>query len=270
MNCVEVRGVKIGEGIPKICVPIVEETAEGILQAAEALKDSTFDIVEWRADWFQDYMEMDKNIEVLQGLREILKEKPLLYTFRTAGEGGQKEIEPEVYEELLTEIAQTGLVDLIDVEGYMGDEVPETTEIFEGNMMPVYLIRKLHKAGVSVIASNHDFDGTPDKDDIINRLQFMQDLGADIIKIAVMPHSAEDVLKLLSATEEMKRLHAKCPLVTMSMSGNGLISRLCGEVFGSALTFGAVGRTSAPGQLEAEELNRVLQILHENLAEKAE
>lgn len=265
MNIVEVRGVKIGEGIPKICVPIVDETKEAILRAAENLKGATYDLVEWRADWFEGVMDMDQNVEVLKGLREILGETPLLFTFRSAGEGGHMAIEPEVYAELLTEVAETGYVDLIDVEAYMGDKVPETKEIFEGNMVPVYLIRKLHKADVRVIASNHDFDGTPEKDDIILRLCFMQELGADITKIAVMPKGSEDVLKLLSATEEMKRLHADRPLVTMSMSGNGVISRLCGEIFGSAITFGAVGKVSAPGQLGTEDLNTILQMMHKSL-----
>lgn len=32
--------------------------------------------------------------------------------------------------------------------------------------------------GVKVVASNHDFDKTPDKDDIVGRLVKMQELGA--------------------------------------------------------------------------------------------
>ena len=53
----------------------------------------------------------------------------------------------------------------------------------------------------------------------------------------------------------------------MSMGGTGLISRLCGEVFGSALTFGAVGKVSAPGQINAEDLRSVLNLIHQNLPE---
>ena len=55
------------------------------------------------------------------------------------------------------------------------------------------------------------------------------------------------------------REHAKCPVVTMSMSEVGVVSRICGEAFGSALTFGAVKKASAPGQLGAEELRMVLK-----------
>ena len=55
-----------------------------------------------------------------------------------------------------------------------------------------------------------------------------QELGADIPKIAVMPTCRRDVLTLLCATEEMYTEHADRPIITMSMAGTGLISRLCG------------------------------------------
>ena len=57
--------------------------------------------------------------------------------------------------------------------------------------------------------------------------------------------------------------YADRPIITMSMAGTGVISRLCGEVFGSSMTFGAVGKASAPGQMGAEDLNTVLALLHD-------
>ena len=103
-----------------------------------------------------------------------------------------------------------------------------------------------------------------EKDEIVRRLCKMQELGADIPKIAVMPTCRRDVLTLLCATEEMYTEHADRPIITMSMAGTGLISRLCGEVFGSALTFGAAKKASAPGQAAVNDLNNMLQFLHEN------
>ena len=101
------------------------------------------------------------------------------------------------------------------------------------------IIDGVHAAGVKVVASNHDFHKTPAKSDIIYRLRKMQDMGADIPKIAVMPQNKRDVLTLLAATEEMVTDYADRPIITMSMAGTGVISRLCGEVFGSSMTFGA-------------------------------
>ena len=119
---------------------------------------------------------------------------------------------------------------------------------------------------MKVVASNHDFDKTPEKEELVHRLCKMQELGADIPKIAVMPQNKKDVLTLLAATEEMASEHADRPIITMSMAGTGLVSRLCGEVFGSALTFGAVGKASAPGQMNAADLNTVLNLIHNSIA----
>ena len=83
-------------------------------------------------------------------------------------------------------------------------------------------------------------------------------------QLCQLPQNKKDVLTLLAATEEMTTNYADRPIITMSMAGTGLISRLCGEVFGSALTFGAAKKASAPGQAAVNDLNNMLQFLHEN------
>ena len=42
------------------------------------------------------------------------------------------------------------------------------------------------------------------------------------------------------------------------------ISGLC-QVFGSALTFGAVGKASAPGQMNAADLSEILTLIHKSM-----
>jgi 3-dehydroquinate dehydratase-1 len=93
----------------------------------------------------------------------------------------------------------------------------------------------------------------------------MQEYGADIPKIAVMPTSVEDVITLIDATNTMKAKYADRPIITMSMGGTGVISRLAGEVFGSAFTFGAGKEASAPGQIPVGELRTILEILHKSM-----
>lgn len=253
MNTVKIRDIEIGAGAPKIIVPIVGVTKEDIIEEAKTFDSIPVDVVEWRVDWFEGVFDFAKVEDVLKDLREALGNIPLLMTFRTSKEGGEKAIEPDVYVELNKKAAATGLVDLVDVEAFTGDSYVKE------------IIEAAHEAGVAVVASNHDFDKTPDKDDIVGRLRKMQDLDADIPKIAVMPQNKKDVLTLLSATEEMVSEYADRPIITMSMAGTGLISRLCGEVFGSALTFGAVGKASAPGQMNAADLNTVLNLIHESM-----
>ena len=253
MNTVKVRNIEIGAGIPKICVPIVGVTREEILAAAENIKSTKADVVEWRVDWYEDIFDFTKTEATMQALREVLGEMPILFTFRTSKAGGEKAIETEAYVELNQNAAKTGLVDLVDVEAFTGDDAVKA------------VVDIAHENGVKVIASNHDFHKTPEKEEIVSRLRKMQELGADIPKIAVMPQNKKDVLTLLAATEEMVSEYADRPIITMSMSGTGVISRLCGEVFGSALTFGAVGKVSAPGQMGIEDLTTVLGLLHKSL-----
>ena len=250
MNTVQVKNTVIGEGRPKICVPIVGKTKTDILEEAKKITALPVDVVEWRVDWFDDVFTTEKVLETAKELQEVLKDIPLLLTFRTSKEGGEKAIEPAAYAELNIKAAQTGYVDLVDVEIFTGDDIVK--KIIDG----------AHAAGVKVIASNHDFFKTPAKADIIYRLRKMQDMNADIPKIAVMPQNKKDVLTLLAATEEMTTNYADRPIITMSMAGTGVISRLCGEVFGSSMTFGAAKKASAPGQMGVNDLSTVLDLLH--------
>ena len=248
MNPVKVRNVCIGEGIPKICVPIVGKTKVEILETAKEILNSSADLVEWRVDWFEAALEIEEVKDVLANLRATLGKMPILFTFRTQAEGGEKEISYEQYSQLLKEVANTTLIDMIDVEVYIDESIVE-------------LVRELQKAGMKVIGSNHDFVKTPDKEEIVRRLCHMQDIGVDIPKIAVMPQCKKDVLTLLCATEKMASEHANRPIVTISMSGIGTVSRVAGEIFGSAITFGALQKASAPGQIRVEELKKMLEIM---------
>ena len=89
----------------------------------------------------------------------------------------------------------------------------------------------------------------------------MQELGTDVAKFAVMPTCERDVLTLLSATLTMKEQHNDTPVITMSMGRLGALSRVCGTLSGSAVTFGTAGRASAPGQLPADLLKTFLESL---------
>lgn len=91
---------EIGEGVPKICVPIVGKTKEEILAAAKSFADVKMDVVEWRVDWFDGVFDFAQVEDVLKDLRPALGNTPILFTFRTSKEGGEKAIEPDVYVEL--------------------------------------------------------------------------------------------------------------------------------------------------------------------------
>ncbi len=253
MNPVIVRNVKIGEGMPKICVPIVGATTEAVIKEALSLEAMPADLVEWRVDWFEDALDTQKVVKALSKLREAVKQMPILFTFRSSKEGGEKPIGEAAYLALNQAAVQSGYVDLVDVE------------VFSAGGAARGVIDAAHACGVKAVASYHDFHKTPDKEEMVNRLRRLQEFGADILKLAVMPQGKADVLALLAATEEMCRLYAHSPVITMSMSSTGVVSRICGEAFGSAVTFGTVGKASAPGQMGVQDLSQVLSLLHKSM-----
>lgn len=249
---VNIKSVTIGEGLPKICVPMIGETLLELAEEANFLRNLDFDVVEWRVDFFDDVTEIDRVKEALETIRRILTDKPIIFTFRSSKEGGQKELAVEAYFQLNRAIAETKLVEVIDVELFNEEKVIKE------------LVNIAHENGIAVIISNHDFNKTPAKKEIISRLCKAQELGADIPKIAVMPTCSEDVITLLDATRIMNEKYADRPIITISMDGKGIISRVSGGVFGSALTFGAAKKVSAPGQISAVDLRNIIKLLHDN------
>ena len=250
MKTVKVKNVEIGTGIPKICVPLVEKSALMLADRAAQVGRQGGDMAEWRADYFQDISDMDLLLETAGKIREKLQEVPLLFTFRTAKEGGERQLETEEYIRMNELMIKSGLIDLVDVELFSGEETVKS------------LIETSHANGVKVVVSNHDFEKTPLRGEIVSRLRKMQSMGADISKIAVMPQCRKDVLTLLAATDEMYTEYADRPIITMSMGEYGVISRVSGETFGSAVTFGALGKCSAPGQMTVTDLRTTLEALH--------
>ena len=249
MESLKIRNMELGAGRPKICVPLTGSDQEQLQAEAEAAMKKSIDLVEWRGDCFcrvHDLTEMDQTAKIL---RQQMGDCPILFTCRT--EDGRFSISIRDYIELNKRMIATGCIDLVDVELFMGDMVCRE------------LVEYAHAHHVAVVISNHEFEQTPDVDVMVRRLQSMRYLGADVPKIAVMPKNNRDVLKLLQATDTFNQWFGDCPIITMSMGKMGVISRLCGETFGSALTFATVGKASAPGQISVDEVETILDILHQ-------
>ncbi len=248
---IQIKNLIIGSGIPKICVPLTASDKETLCREAEAAKAAGADLVEWRADFFEGLSDNDAVLETLRKLRGVLEETPLLFTIRTNAEGGNVDISPEEYRDRNLTAAESGCVDLVDVEVF-GD-MPKRT----------LLVHELQEAGTKVIASSHDFRKTDDQETLVNRFREMDTTGADILKMAVMPDGFGDAEAIMLATNRMRKEFTEKPLISMAMGMDGFITRISGENFGSSVTFGTVGKASAPGQIPVWELRNMLQVLHE-------
>lgn len=247
MKTVKVKNIEIGTGIPKICIPITGENREEILRELEEIRRQKPDLAEWRVDCFR---EDEKRWEILKTISDNLGEIPLLFTFRTHREGGNREISFQDYVKLLKEASHTGLLDLIDVEVFFCEEQTKA------------LIRELKREGVWVVASSHHFQNTPSEEKMEEIFRRMEELGGDLLKLAVMPENALDMLKLLEASVKAKEERAR-PVIAMSMGRTGILSRLCGEITGSSVAFAAGLRASAPGQIPMDKMRELLREIHE-------
>lgn len=248
----QIKRQLFGTGRPLVCVPVVEHKEEDIYQAAKSAVSQETEVLEWRMDWFAEVFQWERTKHTMRNLQEICGDVILLCTFRSRQQGGEKDISEDRYLELLERAAQSRYADLLDVEACQLTDAPS-------------VMRMLHDLGQTVIGSQHYFSHTPETEQMRQDIMGMRWAGADIGKLAVMPHSPSDVARLLEVTAQMKEEYPEYPLVTMAMGGLGAVSRISGQVFGSCMTFASGGKASAPGQMPVEDVRWMLDKLSESM-----
>ena len=152
---VQVRSLTLGDGMPKICVPVVASDPEQLEQALTRLEGTRdfYDLVEFRADICPLDGTRDLS-EILRRLRKAVGDKPILFTVRTKEEGGNRTVSFDLYREMNLCAAQEG-ADLVDLQ----------LSMMEGDRMG--LLSDIHGRGAHVIGSFHDFHGTPPADELV-------------------------------------------------------------------------------------------------------
>lgn len=246
---IKLREKILGGADPMICIPLVAEDVMELERAAKEVLELCPDAVEWRADYYKDACDAVKVKQALALLRRIIGEIPIIFTFRSYMEGGYKRAEDSVRLDVIKQAIYTKEADVVDIELISGKANIEEIKKAAG------------RYNVSLILSYHNFMETPSFEFLLDKIRKQVSSGADIAKIAVMPKTEEDVLTLLSVTLKARIEMADIPIITMSMGKLGVISRIAGGIFGSDLTFGANGKTSAPGQIPIDDLRNTMKIL---------
>lgn len=248
----KVKDILIGEGVPKICIPIISDNHQSIITELVRLKDLEIDLIELRIDYFKEISNRQKLVELFKMIASIEMRQALILTYRSVKEGGFGKLSHEEYINLYALALESNAFDIYDVE------------LSSGTNAIITLNNMIHEANRKVIMSSHDFTRTPSLDTMLEKIKQMDSLEADIIKLAVMPEDYKDVLLVLEMTLNANRIYDK-PVVTMSMSKLGIATRFLGEQFGSAITFGKDHEASASGQIDIRSLNTLLRIVHENI-----
>ena len=241
-SSVRIGNVVLGDGSVKIIVPLVGRTETDLCRELAAVEKSQADIIEWRADFF----ERTTPTEILSAAKAIRMQslKPILFTLRTAKEGGQRAISDTDYGEFIQCFTASGLASAVDVE------------VKRGAASSIAFARK---ANLPVILSYHNFQKTPSVKGLADIFDEMASAGGDVLKVAVMPQTAGDVLRLMTAALDAREKHQK-PVIAISMGALGRITRAAASLFGSVATFSSLEKGSAPGQIDVEEMKHLLEI----------
>lgn len=240
---------------PLICVPIVETKLDAVLEKVREICEEPIQMIEWRIDYLEELKDTKAVLETAADVKHLLEKRSLisdeialLITWRTQFEGGEYISCQDQYEETIKAIVEADVCNYVDVE------MERELEDLDG------ILATAKKNKIKVIGSYHNFDYTPEKEKITDRLLKMKEMGFSVGKVAVMPKCREDVEDLLFATEEATKKEPDFPVITMSMGEVGQVSRLYGWLYGSRVTFACHGKASAPGQVEVGQVTEALKL----------
>jgi 3-dehydroquinate dehydratase-1 len=216
------------------------------------LAAATADLEEWSAAAAHaDAVEfrMDLAADPLAALAAYDGDLPVVATNRAAWEGGEAAgTEAERLDALATAAADEAVaavdVELAALDTAEGSATAETA--------------RAHDA--AVIASVHDFEGTPPASALRSRLHEAATRG-DVGKLATAAADAGDALRLLAATHAATGWGDR--VATMAMGAAGSHTRVVAPVYGSRIGYAPVDatRATAPGQFDLATLADLLDRL---------
>lgn len=213
----------------KIAIPIFQKNYEEVIEVAKDCIEKGADILEFRIDALKN-----PNIKQIKATIEEIN-FPMIATNRINTEGGSFRGSEEERFNILYECCD--LVDYVDIELQSNDEY----------------INKIHDTGVTTIVSYHDFEKTPELNEIMYIVEKEHELG-DIAKVAFMPQDLEDTLTILAVLSHCE------DTIAISMGDLGSYTRVMASKFDSPITFAAGTDVTAPGQIDIETMKALLNM----------
>ena len=244
----QLRGLEYGGPTPLFCIPLVPVDLASLEDQASVAAQLQPDLIEWRADYFRDAA-ADALVPAAAMLRRIAGDIAIIFTLRMRQEGGAQPQDQATRRQLIEAVLRSRIIDVLDLE--LANDPP-----FLDALMSLAA-----GCGVRVLLASHNFDETPANDVLLGQIGAMRARGADIAKIAVMPKTAHDVLRLLQVTAAARSAWPDLPLATMSMGALGSVTRVAGFLYGSDMAFAVGKAASAPGQIPIQDARRATELL---------
>lgn len=215
-----------------ICTTIQNRTLEEITGLLEG-SEPRIQMAEIRLD------RCPLDIEEIESLFSS-SDTPLVATCRVVDDGNGTWEEAE---EKLTAAVEAGAA-FLDLEIEAPKEVGKR------------LRRACTEYGTTMIRSSHFFAGTPSDDVLRNTVEKCRKFGGEIVKIAAMATSEEDVARVLGLYSQEQTSQRQAELIAFSMGETGRASRLECLRLGSPFTYAALNdnEAAAPGQWTYSEM----------------
>lgn len=169
--------------------------------------------------------------------------KPWIATLRNSREGGKWKGHIKDKLKILNQAVELG-ASMVDIE-----------------LEDIISIKSEYETNVKVkrILSYHNFNHTPNIEDLKSIVNQQIELGADICKIVTFARTIQDNLTLLA----LPAIFPERSLISFAMGEKGIVSRLMCPLAGSYMTYAFIDnqRKSAPGQLSVSILKQFYRTL---------
>ncbi len=237
---------------PPLAITLTEDRVEGFIEKIESIKKSkeirsSFNYYfECRIDFIKDINKMGKEefISILNALKHY--RNILIFTLRTKSEGGHFSKIDKYFEylNLAEDILKPKFLD-VEAKFFMEYKENEESKEFLRKMDKIYdskiklvqlhdFLKKSHKNSTKVIGSFHIIDEPKDKKFLFNKLLDLYNLNFDILKIASISKSVEDVKNMLDLPKDFLEYKKANPniafdkkdIIIISMGQLGKLTRL--------------------------------------------
>ncbi len=204
-----------------------------IKKANDAIKKGA-DLIEIRLDYFENI----SDIELNQLLERI--EAPKIFTVRKKDEGGHLKSSEEERIQILKKCIEFK---------------PEFVDVEYSTFNINKLIKLAEKLNVKTIISYHNFSYTPKLNELQKILLKIEEISGYISKIITTANNIDDNLRILSLIK-----HARDKIVAFAMGEKGIFSRIFSPYFGAFFTFASIEELTAPGQINIDNMHKILEI----------
>lgn len=239
-------GVKLGIK-PIVCVPVVS-TEKKIIDKLKKLNNK-IKLIEIRFDYIYNYNISEDIFKIISDIGI-----PYIFTFRSHMESDRGKNALKVDFDTRIKWYMSAIEQGASMIDFELSSIKEYKKFLT-------LVEKAKNKNVGVIISYHNFQETPDVNNLLKIMEEENEYGADVLKVATMVKKFEDIITLNMVTLKIREKLRK-PLMTMGMGEIGISSRISTIAFGSDVVFAFIGKSSAPGQISYYKIDRIISYLY--------